>query len=304
MPRLDTDGYLKRLGIADPGEPSVASLRALHAAHAERVAYEAIEIQLGRPTTVDPYESAERIVARHRGGYCYHLNGAFSLLLGELGYDVVWHRAGVENLSDGGPPGSVRANHLALTVHGLPSDVCPSGSWFVDVGLGDALHEPLPLQAGEYAQGPFRFRLRRSEIASDDWRFDHDRRGSFVGMDFRAARATVADFRERHVFLSTSPESSFVTTCSVQRRDAHGVDKLTGCVLHRIDGYASRPCVIVTPSEFFGVLAEVFDLPLHDIDTAERAVLWTRVRAAHETWLAQRARSLAPSGEVTGQEGA
>jgi N-hydroxyarylamine O-acetyltransferase len=81
MSRLDTEGYLDRLGIADPGEPSVAGLRALHAAHVERVTYEAIEIQLGRPTTVDPYESAERIVARHPGGYCYHLNGAFSSLL-------------------------------------------------------------------------------------------------------------------------------------------------------------------------------------------------------------------------------
>ena len=81
MSRLDTEGYLDRLGIADPGEPSVAGLRALHAAHVELVTYEAIKIQLGRPTTVDPYESAERIVARHPGGYCYHLNGAFSSLL-------------------------------------------------------------------------------------------------------------------------------------------------------------------------------------------------------------------------------
>jgi N-hydroxyarylamine O-acetyltransferase len=290
MPRLDTDGYLKRLGIADPGEPSVASLRALHAAHAERVAYEAIEIQLGRPTTVDPYESAERIVARHRGGYCYHLNGAFSLLLSELGYDIVWHRAGVENPSDAKPPGAERANHLALTAHGLPSEECPSGSWFVDVGLGDALHEPLPLHAGEYVQGPFRYRLRRSQIESDGWRFDHDPRGSFVGADFRAARATVDDFTERHAFLSTSPESGFVATCSVQRRDARGVDKLTGCVLERVDGHASEPRVIDTQPEWFAVLAEVFDLPLHDVDAAERTALWMCVRAAHEAWLARRAR--------------
>lgn len=66
-PKLDTAGYLRRLNVDDPGEPSVEALRALHAAHVELVAYEALEIQLGRPTTVDPRESAERIVARHRG---------------------------------------------------------------------------------------------------------------------------------------------------------------------------------------------------------------------------------------------
>jgi hypothetical protein len=53
MPRRDARGYLARLGIAGPGEPSVV---ALHAAHVERMAHGAIEIQLSRPTTVDPYK--------------------------------------------------------------------------------------------------------------------------------------------------------------------------------------------------------------------------------------------------------
>lgn len=148
MAELDTNAYLRRLTLPDPGPPSAQALRALHAAHVERVAYEALEIQLGRPTTLDPHESAERIVARRRGGYCYHLNGAFSLLLAGLGYDVVWHRAGVQNHADPGPVGAGIANHLTLTVHGLPAPDCPSGDWLVDVGLGDALHGPLPLRAG------------------------------------------------------------------------------------------------------------------------------------------------------------
>ena len=291
MLRLDTHGYLERLGIADPGAPSIDGLRALHAAHVERVAYEAIEIQLGRPTSVDPHESAERIVARHRGGYCYHLNGAFSLLLRELGYDVMWHRAGVENHADSDYPGAERANHLALTVHGLASQDCPSGSWFVDVGLGDALHVPLPLHEGEYVQGPFRYRLRRSRLEPGGWRLDHDPRGSFAGADVRPGPATVGDFAERHAFLSSSPESGFVTTCSVQRRDAAGVDKLTGCVLHRVDGHQSKSRIVDDRAEWFAVLDEVFDLPLDDLDAAQRDALWTRVRRTHDAWLARRAGS-------------
>jgi N-hydroxyarylamine O-acetyltransferase len=289
MSDLDTSGYLERLGLTDPGEPSAAGLQALHAAHVERVAYEALEIQLGRPTTVDPHEAAERIVARHRGGYCYHLNGAFSLLLENLGYDVTWHRAGVENPSDPDYPGPERANHLALTVRGLPDESNPSGEWFVDVGLGDALHEPLPLREGEYVQGPFRYRLRRSGIEPGGWRFDHDRRGSFVGMDLRPTRASTADFAERHEYLSTHPDSSFVRTCCVQRRDARGIDMLRGCVLHRIDGYPSRPRTIETRSEWFEVLDDVFGLPLYDVAAAERAALWGGVRSAHEAWLEGRA---------------
>ena len=37
-------------------------------------------IWLGEKATVDPDESVRRIL-RGRGGYCYHLNGAFSALL-------------------------------------------------------------------------------------------------------------------------------------------------------------------------------------------------------------------------------
>jgi N-hydroxyarylamine O-acetyltransferase len=289
MAELDTSGYLERLGLAHPGEPSAAGLRALHAAHVERVAYEALEIQLRRPTTVDPYEAAGRIVARHRGGYCYHLNGAFSLLLDALGYDVTWHRAGVENPGDPDYPGPDRANHLALTVRGLPDESNPSGDWLVDVGLGDALHEPLPLHAGEYVQGPFRYRLRRSRIEPGGWRFEHDRRGTFVGMDFRPTRATTGDFAQRHQYLSTHPDSSFVRTCCVQRRDSRGVDMLRGCLLHRIDGHASAPRTVETRTEWFEVLDDVFGLPLSDVGAAERAALWTRVRSAHEAWLEGRA---------------
>jgi N-hydroxyarylamine O-acetyltransferase len=289
MRTVDVAGYLKRLGIAGPVTPDIDTLRAIHAAHVERVAYEVLWIHHGLATTTDPYDAADRIVRRHRGGYCYHLNGALSLLLAELGYEVVWHRAGVQNLDEAVPPGPERANHLALTVHGLPTDENPDGGWFVDTGLGDALYEPLPLLEGVYDQGPFRFELRHSEIEPGGWRFEHDPSGSFAGMDFRASRATEADFAERHTILSTSPESGFVRICSVQRRDATGVDSLRGCVLSRLDGTPvskNGARTIDSSREWFEALADVFELPLDDLGAAEREQLWQTVRTAHEAWLA------------------
>ena len=286
MSPLDVDAYLARLRIPDPGPPSAAALRVLHEAHVERIPYEALEIQLGRATSVDPHEAAARIVERGRGGYCFHLNGAFSLLLEVLGYDVVWHRAGVQNHSDAAPVGAGIANHLALTVHGLPDAAAPAGDWLVDVGLGDALHGPLPLVEGEYAQGPFRFVLSPSAVEPGGWRWEHDVRGCFAGMDFRPGRATTADFAARHAFLSESPDSPFVRICSVQRRDAAGVDNLTGCMLHRIDDGDPAPRSLDTRAEWFEALADLFDLPLTDVGAREREALWARVRAAHEAWLA------------------
>jgi len=198
----------------------------------------------------------------------------------------VWHRAGVQGADEPEPAGADRANHLALTVHGLPTDESPSGDWLVDVGLGDAMHQPLPLVAGMYEQPPFRLRLRPSDVDPGGWRLDHDLAGSFVGMDFSPRRATVADFAERHAYLWSSPESGFTKVCSVQRRDAKAVDTLRGCVLIHLNASAATEEVLDTPDPWFEALADIFNLPLPDLPVADRTALWSRVHAAHESWSA------------------
>ncbi|HEU4422515.1 MAG TPA: arylamine N-acetyltransferase [Pilimelia sp.] len=284
---VNVSAYLRRLGVDDPGRPSVAALRRLHRAHVERVAYETLEIHLGRPTTVDPYESIDRIVHRGGGGYCFHLNGAFGTLLSAMGYEVTWHRGGVFGAGEDPPPGAT-GNHLALTVRGLPAPESPDGGWFVDVGLGDALHEPLPLRPGSYRQGPFRYELRTSPVEPAGWQFRHDPAGSFVGMDFAAGPAGPADFRARHIELSTSPESPFVRAVIVQRRHARGVDVLVGCRLKHLGAGEPVSREIATSREWYAVLAELFGLTLPDVSGAQRRELWSRVRAAHDAWAASR----------------
>lgn len=280
MRKADVQSYLRRLGIPDPGPPSTAGLCALHAAHVERVPFETLEIHLGRPTTVDPQESISRIL-RGRGGYCFHLNGAFATLLRALGYAVSWHRGGVHSMSRTPPPGAT-GNHLSLVV------ACEGESWFVDVGLGDALHEPLPLRAATYRQGPFTYRLTRSGVEPGGWRFDHDPRGTFIGMDFSLAPAGPGDFIEWHRELSTSPDSGFVRVVSAMRRDPHGVDALEGCVLSRTDITGRSQRELDNESDWFGALADVFGLTLDDVTASERSVLWTDVYSKHQVWKARR----------------
>lgn len=262
--------------------PTAANLKLLHAAQVERIPYEVVDIQLGRVTSIDPGDSMKRVLTG-RGGYCYHLNGAFSALLRVLGYQVAWHRAGVQN-HPADIPGPAAATHLALTVHGLPSADCPDGDWLVDAGLGDGLYQPLPLREGGFTQGPFTYRLRRSPYC-DGWRFDHDPAGSFAGMDFESRTAVIEDFTARHVYLSTAPDSGFVRICTVQRRDAAGFDALTGCVLRRA-GDKPAELTVDRRADWFAALADVFGLPLTDLGPADRDRLWGRVASAHESWLA------------------
>jgi N-hydroxyarylamine O-acetyltransferase len=251
----------------------------LQRAHLERVPYENLDIQLGRPTTINPYESAARILSG-RGGYCYHLNGAFSLLLSALGYSVRWHIAGVQMPAEA--PARASGNHLGLTVHGLPARGNPDGMWLVDVGLGDGPFDPLPLRAGEFVDGPYRYTLAPSIAELLGWRFTHDPGGSFAGMELRADVAVQSDFMAMHEYLSTSPDSPFVRTATVQRRHARGADVLRGRLLHRLPTGGSRE--LTSAQEWFAALADVFGITLPELGGYERDGLWRRVCAAHDAW--------------------
>jgi arylamine N-acetyltransferase len=272
--------YLERLGLeAEP--PSVDALQRLHRRQVERVAYETLWIHLGEAWTIDLNDAVARIALRGRGGYCFHLNGAFSELLHSLGYTVTRHVGGVHGPD--GPSEAEMSNHLVLTVDGLPSDENPSGTWYVDAGLGHALHEALPLSAGDYEQGPFRFRLEETRGDVGDWHFVNDPSGSFRGMSWRAAPAGMDQFAERHRWLSTSPESGFVRTVTAQRRDETGVDIVRGLVLTRT-GVGAATTDLIQRDHWFAALADVFGLHFATIAPALLDQLWTKVLAEHQAW--------------------
>jgi N-hydroxyarylamine O-acetyltransferase len=277
------DAYLARLGL-EVEPPSVDALFRLHRAHVERVPYETLWIHLGERWSVDPTESVERIAGGRRGGYCFHLNGAFSELLGSLGYDVTRHIGGVHGPD--GPAGDEMTNHLVLTVRGLPSEANPEGDWYVDAGLGDALHDPLPLLPGVYEQGPFRLGLEATPGAVGDWHLTHDPAGTFTGMSWRSAPADIGAFADRHRHLSTAPDSGFVRVLSLQRRDATGVDVLRGLTLRRV-GVGEREATLATRDELAGTLHDVFGIDVFGIDALSDAALdglWTSTRRAHLEW--------------------
>lgn len=274
--------YLARLGV-EAEVPSVEALTSLVQRHAERVPYETLWIPAGERWSTDPVRAAERIALERRGGYCYHLNGALGLLLASLGYAVHAHVGGVQVGAADRPDPDARGNHLVLTVTDLPSDSNPEGTWYVDAGLGDALHGPLPLMAGTYVQDPFRLTLARN--GEHGWTLTHDPAGGFGSMTWTTGPARDADFTARHEWLSTSPESGFVRVPMAERRDATGVDVIRGLVLGRVGERAFTSEPITRRPEWFDALADVFDLRFATYPAPWRDRLWAAVGEAHRAWL-------------------
>jgi arylamine N-acetyltransferase len=142
------------------------------------------------------------------------------------------------------------------------------------------------LRAAGVHQEPFDFELRPSPAPGADWQFVHDPRGSFFAMAFRTAPAAVADFESDHRHLSTSPESGFVRTLTVQRRDDRGVDVIRARTRTRRDADGSTSEVLGR-AEWFDTLRDMFGLDLSDLDDADRGRLWSAVSAQHDRHVAE-----------------
>jgi len=80
--------YLKRIGFSGDITPSKELLGALQKCHIESVPYENLDILAGIPLNLDPAALFEKVVTKHRGGFCFELNALFSWLLRTLGFDV------------------------------------------------------------------------------------------------------------------------------------------------------------------------------------------------------------------------
>jgi arylamine N-acetyltransferase len=220
--------YLDRLGFSAEPEPTVAGLAELQRRHLDAVPYENLAIMLGRPDPTDPAQALERIAAGGNAGYCFHHNGAFELVLRALGFTVerrhghVWGRE------------VPRLNHLVLlvTIDGRP--------WWPDLGLGDALRDPVEVTAGEIRQGPFRYEI--TEAGAGGWTFRHDPAArSFPGLDVRAGRPSDAEVAAAHRVLSTPPAGRFTSALAVMRRGDDGADVLRGIRYQRTgDGAFTR----------------------------------------------------------------
>ncbi|MUG43516.1 arylamine N-acetyltransferase family protein [Paenibacillus woosongensis] len=279
-----TNDYLRRLGM-ERQQPTMEFLFALHRAHVERIAWQTIDLFAGKPVPIDSGSLIHHIIYRG-GGYCFHLNGAFHLLLRSLGYHVSLHRAGVQSH---GQEARIDSFHLGLSVR-LPIKNknirdAEAQTWLVDVGLGDMLYEPVPLDFGEHKQGFHTYKLTESSVVTPGWRLAHDPLGAFIGVDIDPeAVPNMAEFIPKHEHLSSSPESTWIHLLLVRNRHKTGSNELRGCVFSKRDERGLAKSEITIRSEWFELLSDVFGEPLNHFSQLEKDELWTKVLKVHEEW--------------------
>ena len=211
--------YLDRLNFgAQKGllsrEPTPQLLRAVHEAHLLAVPFENLSIHYGQPIILEEEALYRKIVGRHRGGFCYELNGLFAWLLRWLGFRITLLSAGVAQSGGGFSPDF---DHLALLIRQLDGT-----DWLADVGFGDSFRWPLRLRAQVEQDGGDgrRYRLLQhrptrndesSEAKMPDYWTLQQLDGDHWESQYRftVAPHALADFVPRCQYQQTSPESHF-----------------------------------------------------------------------------------------------
>ncbi|MBL8555236.1 MAG: arylamine N-acetyltransferase [Phenylobacterium sp.] len=264
--RMDLQAYFDRIGYTGDARPDLATLRAVHRAHALGVSYESFDVQFGTPLTPDPAAAFDKIVRRGRGGWCYEMNGVLGAALDAIGFEVTRLAGGVHRATRGD---DAVGNHLVLMVdvNGEP--------WIADVGFGDGPREPFPLREGPVISDGYAYRLE--QLDAGWWRFHNHPLGGAPSFDFTTRPADPALLARVCGELQTSPQSPFVMVAIAQRHMPDEIRMLRGRLFRRVKADRKDEHLIPDPDAFVALLAREFELEL-----PQAAALWPTICRRHE----------------------
>jgi N-hydroxyarylamine O-acetyltransferase len=126
---FDQKAWLARIGYDGPVTPTLDGLHRLIAAHAYAVAYESLDIMLGRTPRLDLASLQNKMIRHYRGGYCLEQNMLFRAGLRLIGFEVTSFQGRfVRGLAIDAPRAGI---HMVLQVN------LPEGPYIADVGFGN-----------------------------------------------------------------------------------------------------------------------------------------------------------------------
>lgn len=248
---LDRGAYFRRIGFDGEARPDLATLKALHQAHASTIPFENLDVQMGLPVRLDLASLQDKLVRRRRGGYCFEQNGLFLAVLRRVGFEVMPCEARVRL----GATSLLPRTHMLLLVRLEGLD------WLCDVGFGgEGVLHPVPLDGQAHAQFLSTFRVVEEVDGEGPRVLQSFRNEAWEDVyAFRAEERFPVDFEMANHFTSTHPESRFVKTLTAQ---------LAGTEVRRIlrnRGYAEIRGEAVegwelAPGEVIPTLRDVFGI--------------------------------------------
>ena len=214
MDKAMINKYCERIGVDATGrQADIGLLRELQYRHVLSVPYENLDIIRNIPLSLKEDDLYEKIVLKHRGGYCFELNALFSALLLGLGYEVKSYFARFLR----GEKELPMRRHRVLRVE------CEDGVYICDVGIGQiAPRYPLKLETGLL-----------QEQNGETYRFEYDEKLGYVLWElykgewrryfsFFPEEQIEIDFLQPSFFCEKHPDSVFNKTAIVAIKTEKG----------------------------------------------------------------------------------
>lgn len=270
--------YLDRIALDTPPPTTADGLGALLVAHRQTIAFENLDVRLGRGIRIDSDSVFDKLVRRRRGGYCFEQNRLFSDMMAQLGFPVrpLLARVRLGLLPDAVP---VRSHVLLLTeLAGRP--------WIVDAGFGGSFVPPMPLRAGvaRRTQDGAAHRLRRIGKRGDltgEWLLE--RAGPVGATDGRAmpsedwqaqysfdlAEVAPDDLEQANHWTSTRAGTRFTTLHIASIASSDGFAAMTDGTLKVYGGGSeAAPVIAHTSTDYAAMMRDRFFLDFSDEDAA------------------------------------
>lgn len=129
------DDYCHRIQFIGDLKPDLATVKALMQQQLSTLPFENLNVLAGKVISLQPEAIVEKLIYQQRGGYCYEVNGLFTMALSALGIDYQWVAARPLFY-----PVKRPRTHAALVVN------FEGVEWLLDLGFGSyGMREPMRL---------------------------------------------------------------------------------------------------------------------------------------------------------------
>lgn len=219
---FDLKRYLARIGFEGEAKADLATLTELMRLQLRSVPFENLDVQAGQVVSLVPEDIVQKTVHQQRGGYCYEVNGLFSMALEALGIEHFFVAARPMFYAERRPK-----THMAILVK------LDEQSWLCDLGFGSyGLREPFSMDVlnTEVLQDQDKFML--SLLPDKEYLLQACIGGQWTAQfSFSPVAQEWLDFSPVNYMNSTHPESIFVKQLLVILQTPDGRKILSGTVL-------------------------------------------------------------------------
>jgi N-hydroxyarylamine O-acetyltransferase len=258
--QFDQNAWLKRIGYSGPTTPTLETLNRLILAHSHSIAYETLDIMLGRPPKLDLVSLQNKMITSKRGGYCFEQNMLFRAGLRSLGYRITSLQGRVVR--------GLEIDAQRPAIHVLLQVALPEGAYLADVGFGNLAPTSALLLAPQIEQETPHELMRFIDVGGEltlQARLNHDWQHIYRVIPYPRYDG---EYEITNWYTGTHPETPYQNNIIVAKPGPNRT-RITmynaRVTVRDADGQAKKRW-LATQSEFRDILRGEFGLNISDED--------------------------------------